>query len=37
VRVEAWMYDFGRMHFTRTYTFENGRLARQESGDYGGR
>jgi hypothetical protein len=35
VMVEQWIYDLGRNHFTRTLTFENSRLARIETGDYG--
>lgn len=37
VRVENWVYDFGPRRFTYTYTFENGRLVRVKSGDYGTR
>lgn len=35
VSVEQWIYDFGRTHFTRILTFENSRLTRIETGDYG--
>jgi hypothetical protein len=35
VTVEQWVYDLGRNHFVRTLTFENSRLARIETGDYG--
>lgn len=35
VRVQEWTYDFGRAHFVRTFMFENGRLVRVETGDYG--
>jgi len=35
VTVEQWVYDLGRTRFTRVLTFENNRLTRIESGDYG--
>jgi len=35
VRVETWVYNFGPLHLTYSYTFENGRLVRAKSGDYG--
>jgi hypothetical protein len=35
-RLQAWTYDFGPRFFTRTYVFENGRLARIETGERGG-
>jgi hypothetical protein len=35
VTVEQWIYDLGRTQFTRILTFENNRLARIETGDYG--
>ena len=35
VTVEQWIYDLGRNHFTRTLTFENSRLVRIETGEYG--
>ncbi len=35
VTVEQWIYNLGRTQFTRILTFENNRLARIETGDYG--
>jgi hypothetical protein len=35
VVVDEWTYDFGRSRFIQFLTFEQGRLVRVESGDYG--
>ena len=35
VEVEEWTYDFGPLSFLFFIRFENGRVARTESGDYG--
>lgn len=35
VTVQQWFYNFGPTQFTRILTFENNRLTRIETGDYG--
>ncbi|UCD36569.1 MAG: DUF2845 domain-containing protein, partial [Nitrospiraceae bacterium] len=35
VQVEEWTYDFGSRSFLLFIRFENGRVSRIESGDYG--
>jgi hypothetical protein len=35
VPVEEWTYDFGPQRFIQFLTFEDGRLVRVQSGDYG--
>jgi hypothetical protein len=35
ITVDEWTYDFGRQRFIQYLTFENGRLARVQSGSYG--
>ena len=35
VAVEEWIYDFGRQRFVQYLIFENGRLVRVNSGNYG--
>jgi len=35
VTVEEWTYDFGPQRFVQFLTFENGRLVRVRSGNYG--
>jgi hypothetical protein len=35
VQVEEWIYDFGPTQFVRYVTFEDGRLLRIVTGDYG--
>lgn len=35
VHIEEWTYNFGPSRFVRYLTFENGRLARIETGGYG--